>query len=99
MALDRYVIGQHLLTAARKWSSGKDGYLFHPTDIGYQLSEGERLKSMSPDPGPTKIPAALGLLRGIQLVGVRSRGDDEEWSTKPLGRRAIKRVLENPGSE
>ena len=97
LTLDRYVVGQHLLTGARKWADGRDGFLFHPSDTGYQLSPGERLTTTTPSPGPTKIPAALSLLRGIQLVEVDLVDGKEQWAVTALGRSAVKRVLGDPG--
>jgi hypothetical protein len=72
--LDRYVIGQHLLTAARKLADGVDGYFFYATEDGYRVDlarfgDGRRLRRQwRPDAGPTKLPSALAMLRDIGLL-------------------------------
>ncbi len=94
LVLDRYVIGQHLVTGARKWATGKDAFFFHPSDRGYELSKRINLMTWQPNPGPTKIPAALSLMRGIDLV---TQDASEQWQTTSRGRACVRRVLENPG--
>jgi hypothetical protein len=64
----RYAVGQHFLTATRKWFDGIDGFFFHPTARGYEIAAG--ILPWSPQAGPTKINAALSLLRGIDLVNI-----------------------------
>lgn len=93
--LDRYVIGQHLLTAARKLADGVDGYFFYATEDGYRVDlarfgDGRRLRRQwRPDAGPTKLPSALAMLRDLGLLeetAGRSRRTD-------LGTDTLSRVL------
>ena len=96
LIFDRYVVGQHLLTASRKWADDKDGFLFHPSETGYRLTPAGE-SGWSPDPGRTKIPAAMSLLRGIQLVEVRPSSHGDIWRTSAAGQHTIERVLAAPG--
>ncbi|NVB37263.1 hypothetical protein G6O69_36940 [Pseudenhygromyxa sp. WMMC2535] len=89
--LARYAVGQHFVTATRKWQGGIDGFFFHPTPNGYELAPG--VFPWTPHGGPTKIMAALWLMQGIGLVAQR----DEGWMRTPAGERTINRVIQAGG--
>jgi hypothetical protein len=63
--IERYAIAQHLLTGARKASTGIDGFFFEPSDYGYVLL---RADPWSPDAGPTKLPSAFRMLGDLNLL-------------------------------
>lgn len=85
---ERYAIGQHFLTGARKWLTGIDGFFFYPTGEGYRLrEEGYR---WDPYPGVTKIWASIQMLRDLGLV--KKNGD---LDTTETGRRIGKQCLKS----
>ena len=75
---ERYAIGQHFLTGARKWLTGIDGFFFHPTGEGYRLRKENY--TWNPDPGQTKIWSSMRILWDLGLIG----GVDD-WRTTPEG--------------
>ena len=89
--IERYAIGQHFFTAARKWSDGIDGFFFHPTDEGYKLAS-PNLR-WRPDPGPTKITASLSLMKEIGLI----EDSDQGLQKKDIGTEILGHVLKDPG--
>lgn len=100
LLIDRYAIGQHFLTASRKWRDDIDGFFFQPTGEGYRLNM-ERFersgtnwrRSWIPWAGGTKVSAVLSLCEDIGLVV----SDSEGHQLTELGSATLQRVTESPG--
>jgi hypothetical protein len=102
MLLDRFAVGQHFLTAGRKWPR-TDGFFFVPGDAGYEFTRGGG--PWKPAGGPRKLAAALSLLRGIGLVEFEEDEEDEEDEEEDsvlvrsaLGADVLDAVLRKPGA-
>jgi len=94
LLLERYVVQQHFLTAARKWGRGTDGFLFRPGDEGYELTR----DVWEPDGGQRKLSAAIELMHGVGLVTTVRAGAITTLEVTDLGRAALDRVVGDPGS-